>query len=67
MIMGMWRLSGGVELTDSPMGESLRNLVVMGCWRVGLGWVCFCWKATRHLFSSRKMLSSSYWLIGSFV
>lgn len=30
VIMGMvLRVSGGVELTDSPMGESLRSLVVV--------------------------------------
>lgn len=45
VIMGMMlRVSGGVELTDSPMGESLRSFVVVVVMDGGgLVSVCFCW------------------------
>lgn len=70
VIIGMFNISGGVELTDSPIGDSLRCLGTLGCIRrgeVSFVLVCLCWKANRHLFNSLSILSSSCWLIGNFV
>lgn len=68
-------VSEWLELNDSPIGDNRRflkpgnvALKCTGCDEFEVSslfvLVCFCWKASRHLFNSLSTLSSSNWPSG---